>query len=86
MCISITINYISLTFLAAMSKGAATKCKARDVELTADDAGKVLTASGFPFTGVRQVKDAIVKRAGLKSPDPTINPFNSHFFPSSKRN
>jgi hypothetical protein len=51
-----------------MSKGAATKCKARDVELTADDAGKVLTASGFSFTGARQVKDTIVQRAWAKIP------------------
>jgi hypothetical protein len=51
--------------LAAMPSGAATKCKAGDVELTAGDAGKVLKASDFPFKSARQVADVIVERAGL---------------------
>jgi hypothetical protein len=51
--------------LAAMPGGAATKCKAGDVELTAGDAGKVLQAGDFPFKSARQVADVIVQRAGL---------------------
>lgn len=52
--------------LAAMPQGAATKCKAGDIELTAGDAGKVLKASDFPFKSSKQVADVIVERAGLK--------------------
>jgi hypothetical protein len=51
--------------LAALPQGAATKCKAGDVELTAGDAGKVLKPSDFPFKSARQVADVIVERAGL---------------------
>jgi len=51
--------------LAAMPQGAATKCKAGDVELTAGDAGKVLKVSDFPFKNAKQVADVIVDRAGL---------------------
>jgi hypothetical protein len=51
--------------LAAMPNGAATTCKAGNVELTAGDAGKVLKSSDFPFTSARQVADVIVQRAGL---------------------
>lgn len=51
--------------LAALPQGAATKCKAGDVELTAGDAGKVLKASDFPFKSAKQVADVIVERAGL---------------------
>ena len=52
--------------LAAMPQGAATKCKAGDIELTVGDAGKVLKASDFPFKSAKQVADVIVERAGLK--------------------
>ena len=48
--------------LAALPQGAATKCKAGDVELTAGDAGKVLKASDFPFKSAKQVADVIVER------------------------
>lgn len=51
--------------IAALPQGAATKCRAGDVELTAGDAGKVLKASDFPFKDARQVADVIVMRAGL---------------------
>jgi hypothetical protein len=51
--------------LAAMPDGAATKCKAGDIELTAGDAGKVLKAGDFPFKSAKQVADVIVERAGL---------------------
>jgi hypothetical protein len=48
-----------------MPDGAATKCKAGDIELTAGDAGKVLKAGDFPFKSAKQVADVIVERAGL---------------------
>jgi hypothetical protein len=51
--------------LAAMPQGAATKCKAGDVELIAGDAGKVLKADDFPFMSAKQVADVIVQKAGL---------------------
>ncbi len=51
--------------LAAMPAGAATRCKAGDVELTAGDAGKVLKETDFPFKSANQVADVIVERAGL---------------------
>ncbi|MCR3882990.1 MTH865 family protein [Methanotrichaceae archaeon M04Ac] len=51
--------------LAAMPAGAATKCKAGDVELTAGDAGKVLKETDFPFKSAKEVADVIVERAGL---------------------
>lgn len=51
--------------LAAMPAGAATKCKAGDVELTAADAGKVLKETDFPFKSAKEVADVIVERAGL---------------------
>jgi hypothetical protein len=49
--------------LAAMPEGAATKCKAGDVELTAGDAGSILKASDFPFKSAESVADVIVERA-----------------------
>ena len=51
--------------MAALPDGAATKCKAGDIELTAGDAGKVLKASDFPFKSAKLVADVIVERAGL---------------------
>lgn len=51
--------------LAGMPAGAATKCKAGDVELTAGDAGKVLKETDFPFKSAKEVADVIVERAGL---------------------
>jgi hypothetical protein len=51
--------------LAAMPNGAAIKCKAGNVELTAEDAGKVLNASDIPSKRAKQVADVIVQRAGL---------------------
>jgi hypothetical protein len=51
--------------MAALPQGAATKCKAGDIELTAGDAGKVLKSSDFPFKSAKQVADVIVERAGL---------------------
>ena len=49
--------------LAAFPQGADTTCEAGDVKLRAGDAGGVLTAGDFPFTGAQAVADAIVDRA-----------------------
>lgn len=51
--------------LAAFPNGADTTCKAGDVEVTAGEAGKLLTENDFPFTSAEQVADTIVNRAGL---------------------
>lgn len=51
--------------LSAFPQGAATTCKAGDLEVTAGDAGKLLTAGDFPFTSPEQVAETIVHRAGL---------------------
>ena len=51
--------------LAAMPQGADTKCKSGDVEVTAGEAGKLLTVADFPFSSAGQVADTIVGRAGL---------------------
>ncbi|MFA4966191.1 MAG: MTH865 family protein [Thermoleophilia bacterium] len=49
--------------LAAFPQGADTTCEAGDVKLRAGDAGGVLTAADFPFTGAEQVADSILSRA-----------------------
>lgn len=51
--------------LAAFPQGAATTCKAGDLEVTAGEAGKLLTASDFPFESAEEVAETIVSRAGL---------------------
>ncbi|MBE0524740.1 MAG: MTH865 family protein [Methanosarcinales archaeon] len=51
--------------LAAFPDGANTTCKAGDLEVTAGDAGKLLTTGDFPFKSAKQVADTIVERAGL---------------------
>ncbi len=51
--------------LAAMPAGADTKCKSGNVEITAGEAGKLLTANDFPFKSAKQVADVLVERAGL---------------------
>ncbi len=51
--------------LAAFPAGADTTCKSGDVEITAGEAGKVLTADDFPFESAKQVADILVERAGL---------------------
>ncbi len=51
--------------LAAFPAGAGTKCKSGDVEVTAGEAGKLLTAEDFPFESAKQVADILVGRAGL---------------------
>ena len=51
--------------LAAFPEGAATTCRSGDVEVTAGEAGKLLTPGDFPFKDAKQVADVIVTRAGL---------------------
>lgn len=52
--------------LAAFPQGADTTCKAGDLEVTAGEAGKLLTAEDFPFNSPEEVAETIVNRAGLK--------------------
>ena len=51
--------------LAAFPAGADTTCRAGDLAVTAGEAGKLLTASDFPFKDAKHVADTIVDRAGL---------------------
>ncbi|MDN7024995.1 hypothetical protein FGU65_08865 [Methanoculleus sp. FWC-SCC1] len=51
--------------LAAFPDGAATTCRAGDVEMTAGEAGGLLKPEDFPFTGPGQVADTILSRAGM---------------------
>ena len=51
--------------LAAFPNGADTKCKSGDVEMTAGEAGKLLTVADFPFRSAEQVADTILTRAGM---------------------
>ncbi|WP_425058301.1 hypothetical protein SCACP_29460 [Sporomusa carbonis] len=51
--------------LNAFPQGADTKCKADDLELTAGQAGNLLTANDFPFKSAEDVAETIVSRAGL---------------------
>lgn len=51
---------------AAFPQGADTTCKAGDLEVTAGEAGKLLTAGDFPFNSAEEVAETIVSRAGLK--------------------
>lgn len=51
--------------LAAMPAGADTKCKSGDFEVTAGEAGALLTPGDFPFKSAKQVADVLVERAGL---------------------
>ena len=51
---------------AAFPQGADTTCKAGYLEVTAGEAGKLLTAGDFPFNSAEEVAETIVSRAGLK--------------------
>lgn len=53
------------SLLNAFPNGAATTCKAGDLEVTAGQAGKLLSAADFPFTNAEQVAETIVTKAGL---------------------
>lgn len=54
------------SLLAAFPEGAKTTCRAGGLEVTAGEAGKLLTAADFPFTSAEEVAETIVSRAGLK--------------------
>ncbi len=51
--------------IAAFPMGADTTCQVGDVKMTAGDAGKLLTASDFPFKSADSVADTILSRAGM---------------------
>jgi len=51
--------------IAAMPDGADTKCKSGDFEVTAGEAGALLTAEDFPFKSAKQVADTLVEKAGI---------------------
>ncbi|WP_432661994.1 MTH865 family protein [Wukongibacter baidiensis] len=51
--------------LNAFPHGAETTCKAGELEVTAGEAGKLLTESDFPFNSAEDVAETIVNRAGL---------------------
>jgi len=51
--------------LAAFPTGAATRCKAGDVEMTAGEAGTLLKPEDFPFLTPEEVAETILSRAGM---------------------
>lgn len=51
--------------IAAFPMGADTTCQVGAVKMTAGEAGKLLTASDFPFKSVDSVADTILSRAGM---------------------
>lgn len=51
--------------LAAFPAGADTTCRSGNLEVTAGEAGKLLTPADFPFRDAKKVADTIVERAGL---------------------
>jgi len=51
--------------IRAFPNGADTTCQVGDLKVTAGEAGKLLTASDFPFGSAKEVADTIVDRAGL---------------------
>jgi len=51
--------------LAAFPEGAATTCRADGIEVTAGEAGKLLTVDDFPFRSAEDVAETIVSRAGF---------------------
>lgn len=51
--------------LAAFPNGAETTCQVGDLKMTAGEAGKLLSASDFPFQSAEGVAETVVSRAGL---------------------
>jgi hypothetical protein len=51
--------------IAAFPMGAETTCQVGAVKMTAGEAGKLLTASDFPFKSADSVADTILSRAGM---------------------
>lgn len=51
--------------LAAFPNGADTTCRSGDIQMTAGEAGKLLTDADFPFESAGQVANTVLSRAGL---------------------
>ncbi|SJZ83894.1 MTH865 family protein [Selenihalanaerobacter shriftii] len=51
--------------LGAFPQGSDTTCKAGEVEMTAGEAGELLTGDDFPFISAENVADTILDKAGL---------------------
>ena len=51
--------------IAAFPMGADTTCQVGAVKMTAGEAGKLLTASDFPFKSADSVAETILSRAGM---------------------
>jgi hypothetical protein len=51
--------------LAAFPAGAATKCRAGGIEMTAGEAGTLLKPEDFPFLTAGEVAETILSRAGM---------------------
>lgn len=51
--------------IGALPNGADTTCKVGDLEITAGEAGKLLTPEDFPFKSAEDVAETIVSRANL---------------------
>ena len=51
--------------IASFPMGADTTCQVGAVKMTAGEAGKLLTASDFPFKSADSVADTILSRAGM---------------------
>lgn len=51
--------------LAAFPEGANTTCRAEGLEVTAEEAGKLLVPEDFPFKSAEDVAETIVTRAKL---------------------
>ncbi|MDT3699547.1 MAG: MTH865 family protein [Thermincola sp.] len=51
--------------IGAFPDGANTTCRAEGIEMTAGEAGKLLTPADFPFKSAEQVAETILGRANL---------------------
>lgn len=51
--------------LNAFPEGANTTCRAKDVEMSAGEAGKLLKEDDFPFNSAEEVAETILSRANL---------------------
>ena len=51
--------------IAAFPMGANTTCQVGEIKMTAGEAGKLLTASDFPFKSADSVADTILSRSGM---------------------
>lgn len=51
--------------IGALPEGANTTCRAEGLEITAGEAGKLLTPGDFPFKNAEEVAETIVSKAKL---------------------